>query len=144
MRTIACRISLIIAILGFFGPRTFGQTPKEPLSDRNLLALVAGNAAAVQIHDHHIRGSQHALAHTGGSDHDPLIVQPSGKIAVGGGDIAALVQHLTKQNHFAAVLTLARHSIFWGCQGKADPNLCAYGIAHACFNTMRLLWNMPI
>jgi tetratricopeptide (TPR) repeat protein len=57
MRTIACRFLLILAILGFYVPLSFGQTTKEPLSERELLALVAGNALSENIvHEIETRG----------------------------------------------------------------------------------------
>jgi tetratricopeptide (TPR) repeat protein len=57
MRTIACRCLLVLAILGFDARISFGQTVNEPLSDRELLALVAGNALSENIvHEIETRG----------------------------------------------------------------------------------------
>jgi tetratricopeptide (TPR) repeat protein len=57
MRTIACRFWLILAVLGFFAPHSFGQTTNGPLSEREVLALVAGNALSENIvHEIDTRG----------------------------------------------------------------------------------------
>ena len=49
MRTIARRFWLILAVLGFSAPHSFGQTTRAPLSDRETLALVSGNALSENI-----------------------------------------------------------------------------------------------
>jgi TolA-binding protein len=57
MRAVACRIWIIFAIFGLYAPLAFGQATKEPLSDRELLALVAGNALSENIvHEIEARG----------------------------------------------------------------------------------------
>jgi tetratricopeptide (TPR) repeat protein len=57
MRIIVCRFWLILAILGFFAPLSFAQITQEPLSDREVLALVAGNALSENlVHDIETRG----------------------------------------------------------------------------------------
>lgn len=49
MRAIACRMWIMLAIFGLNAHLAFGQTAKEPLSDRELLALVAGNSLSETI-----------------------------------------------------------------------------------------------
>ena len=57
MRTIARRFCLLLAILAFCAPLSFAQADHDPLSERDLLALVAGNALSENIvHDIETRG----------------------------------------------------------------------------------------
>jgi tetratricopeptide (TPR) repeat protein len=49
MRTIAWRFCLILAILGICAPFSFAQATHDPLSERELLALVAGNALSENV-----------------------------------------------------------------------------------------------
>jgi tetratricopeptide (TPR) repeat protein len=57
MRTITCRACLTLAILGFFAPLSMAQAVHDPLSDRDLLALVAGNSLSENIvHEIETRG----------------------------------------------------------------------------------------
>jgi superkiller protein 3 len=57
MRTIAGRFLLVLAILGFYAPLSFAQVSREPISDRELLGLVAGNVLSENVvHEIETRG----------------------------------------------------------------------------------------
>ena len=92
-------------------PPYVGAKPVNQQVHRDFAGDIAGTRkpAAFPIDHHHIRCPQHALAHARGSNHNPLVIETNGKIAVGGCDVAALVQHLAEEHHFASILPFARH-----------------------------------
>ncbi len=60
--------------------------------------------AAAQIHGHHVRGAHHALADQRWGSEDAAIVEEHGKIALGGRDQAAIVEHLAEANQVPAMV----------------------------------------
>ena len=70
--------------------------------------------AAFQVHDHHVRGAHHALAHRRRGGQNPPFIEANGKVAVHGSDKAAFVEHAPVTDNFFPMFAFRRHGYPWG------------------------------